>query len=250
MVLDSLRWDVAQKALDQGRIPHLQQRIGQWEQRHTPGNFTLAAHQAFFSGFLPTPLDPQPQRRQRNLALAFEGSSTLSPTTLLLEGANVCQGLRQHGYRTICIGGVGFFNQRTPLSRILPDLFCESHWSPEMGVTDPHSTENQVELALQRLEQHERVFLYVNVAATHQPNCHYLEGATQDSCESQLEALAYVDQQLLPLWQALQRRGAYCWVFSDHGTAYGEDGYWGHRLSHPVIWNVPYAEFLAQSSVV
>ena len=30
---------------------------------------------------------------------------------------------------------------------------------------------------------------------------------------------------------------------SDHGTAYGEDGYWGHRLSHPVVWTVPYAEF-------
>ena len=33
-------------------------------------------------------------------------------------------------------------------------------------------------------------------------------------------------------------------VCSDHGTAYGEDGYTGHRLAHPVVWEVPYAEFV------
>lgn len=30
----------------------------------------------------------------------------------------------------------------------------------------------------------------------------------------------------------------------DRGTAYGEDDYRGHRLSHPVVWNVPYGEFV------
>jgi hypothetical protein len=33
-------------------------------------------------------------------------------------------------------------------------------------------------------------------------------------------------------------------ICSDHGTAYGEDGFAGHRLAHPVVWTVPYAEFL------
>ena len=33
-------------------------------------------------------------------------------------------------------------------------------------------------------------------------------------------------------------------ICSDHGTAYGEDGYTGHRLAHPVVWDVPYAEFV------
>jgi hypothetical protein len=33
-------------------------------------------------------------------------------------------------------------------------------------------------------------------------------------------------------------------ICSDHGTAYGEDGYIGHRVSHPVVWTVPYAEFV------
>ena len=33
-------------------------------------------------------------------------------------------------------------------------------------------------------------------------------------------------------------------VCSDHGTAYGEDGYTGHRVAHEVVWTVPYAEFV------
>jgi hypothetical protein len=33
-------------------------------------------------------------------------------------------------------------------------------------------------------------------------------------------------------------------ICSDRGTAYGEDNYHGHRLSHPVVWHVPYAEFV------
>lgn len=238
VVLDSLRFDVAQAAWEAGETPHLARRIRGWEKRHTPGNFTYAAHQAFFAGFLPTS-----GGEPRSLALAFEGSSTVSEETLMLEGSDVCEGLRKRGYRTTCIGGVGFFNKRTPLSRVLPGLFCESHWDPSLGVTDPRSTEHQVALACRLLEREGPQFLYLNVSATHQPNCHYIPGATKDSVETQRAALRYVDGALVPLWKCLEKRGACCWIFSDHGTAYGEDGYWGHRLSHPVVWEVPYAEF-------
>ncbi len=47
------------------------------------------------------------------------------------------------------------------------------------------------------------------------------------------------------LLTAVQRRGpALAILCSDHGTAYGEDGYFGHRVCHPVVWTVPYAEFV------
>lgn len=243
IVLDSLRFDVAERALRAGRLPGLARYLTEWEKRHTPGNFTFPAHQAFFAGFLPT------RPGLRNLALAFEGSTTIDERTLLLEGGNVPEGLRARGYRTVCSGGVGFFNKRTPLSRVLPDLFEESYWEERTGVTDPRSTEHQVDLALSRL-QGGPVFLFLNIAATHQPNCHYLAGAAEDSPETQLEALAYVDSQLQRLWPRLEERGAHCWVFSDHGTAYGEDGLWGHRVSHEVVWTVPYAEFSLSSSAV
>ena len=242
VVLDSLRYDVACRALEQGRIPHLAALIGDWQERHTPGNFTLAAHQAFFAGFLPTPSGPPPH--PRNLALDFAGSTTVGPETLLLSGDNVCHGLRERGYHSVCIGGVGFFNRQTPLSRLLPSLFCESHWEVSWGVTDPQSTRHQVDWALTRLDDPRRLFLYVNVSATHQPTSFYGPEGAVESPQSQLEALVYADAQLARLWPRLRQRGAYCWVFSDHGTTHGEDGYHGHRLSHPLVWTVPYAEFL------
>ncbi len=32
----------------------------------------------------------------------------------------------------------------------------------------------------------------------------------------------------------------------NHGTAYGDDGYTGHRLGHPSVWTVPYAHFFLE----
>jgi hypothetical protein len=217
-----------------------------WEERHSPGNFTYAAHQAFFAGFLPTPA--RPGRHPRLFALRFPGSETTTEDTCVLDGPDIVTGLAQHGYHTICIGGVGFFNQQTLLGRVLPGLFAESHWSAELGVTCRQSTENQVRLAcecLARLPLSRRVFLFLNVSALHQPNYFYLPSAESDSPASHAAALEYVDRQLPPLFAALQRRGpVLCILCSDHGTAYGEDGYTGHRLAHPVVWSVPYAELV------
>ena len=100
-------------------------------------------------------------------------------------------------------------------------------------------------LLLGRLPRGRRVFLFVNVSAIHQPNCIFVEGATADTPATHAAALAYVDRHLPRLFAAVRRRGpALCVLCSDHGTAYGEDGYRGHRAGHPVVWTVPYAEFL------
>jgi hypothetical protein len=247
ITLDTLRYDVAQDQLRRGRTPNLAAWLpGGWEERHSPGNFTFSAHMAFFAGFLPTPA--RPGKHPRLFALRFPGSETTSPDTCIFDEPDIVTGLARRGYHTICIGGVGFFNQQTPLGRVLPGLFAESHWSAELGVTCPQSTENQVRLAqdrLARLPRGRRVFLFLNVSALHQPNWFYLNGAKTDSLASHAAALRYVDGQLPPLFEAMQRRApVLCIVCSDHGTAYGEDGYTGHRLAHPVVWTVPYAEFV------
>ena len=248
ITLDTLRCDVAETALREGRTPNLSQWLpsGCWERRHSPGNFTYAAHQAIFAGFLPTPIEPG--RHERLFASRFAGSETTGPNTCLFDEADIVRGLAARGYHTVCIGGVGFFNRQSPLSNVLPGLFAESHWSPELGVTDPHSTEHQVARAIasvSRLPCDRRVFLFVNVSALHQPNCGYLPGATEDSAATQAAALAYVDRCLPPLFEVMRRRGpALAVICSDHGTCYGEDGYWGHRVGHPVVWTVPYAEFV------
>ncbi|KOG89834.1 metalloenzyme domain-containing protein, partial [Streptomyces varsoviensis] len=65
VTLDTLRYDVAAELAAAGRIPHLARHLpgGRWEERHAPGNFTYASHQAMFAGFLPTPAAPGPHER-------------------------------------------------------------------------------------------------------------------------------------------------------------------------------------------
>lgn len=247
ITLDTLRFDVADEELRAGRTPALASALPAdgWQARHTPGSFTFAAHAAFFAGFLPTPIAPGPH--ERTLALAFEGSETIGPRTLVFDAPNVVRGFELAGYRTICIGGVGFFNPKTALGQQLPSLFQERHWSDALGVTDPDSTQHQVDLAIARLSSlpDRRVLLFLNVSALHQPNRMYLKGAREDTRASHAAALRYVDGQLDRLFAAFEMLGrkAFTIVCSDHGTAYGEDGYHGHRLAHEVVWKVPYGEF-------
>ena len=253
MTLDTLRYDVAIDALDRGLTPNLASILpgGTWEKRHSPGSFTYAAHHAFFAGFLPTPIGGGPHPRL--FAANFPGSeTTCGQHTWVFDEPDIVHGLAAKNYHTICVGGVGFFNQQSALGRVLPSLFAESHWTPQLGVTDRHSTENQVAVAVESLAQlpsDQRAFLFINVSALHQPNCIYVDGCDTDDASTQSAALAYVDSCLPPLWQAMSARAAVLVILtSDHGTAYGEDGFRGHRIGHPVVWEVPYAEFtLAQS---
>jgi hypothetical protein len=246
ITLDTLRHDVAADELAAGRTPNLARLLGRtgWERRHTPGTFTYAAHAAAFAGFLPTPVAPGPHPRL--FALGFDGSESIGSATCVLDGATIVEGLAARGYHTLCVGGTGFFNLQNPLGRVLPGLFAEAHWERSLGVTDPRSFENQigvVEQALARLAPDRRAFTFVNVAALHQPNYFYLAGARADSVASHAAALRYVDAHLPRLIQAL-RRGApvFAILCSDHGTLYGEDGYTGHRVAHPIVTTVPYAE--------
>ena len=246
ITLDSLRLDVARAALAAGQTPTLAALLppSGWEERHTPGSFTYAAHHAFLSGFLPTPA--RPGRHPRLFAAAFPGSGSTAADTFVFAEATLPQALAQRGYHTVCVGGVGFFNAATPLGSVLPELFAESHWSPALGVQNPASAARQLETAaaaLGRVPAGQRVFLLLNVAATHPPTHFYLPGARRDSPATQQAALASVDAALPMLLAALRRRGpALLIVCSDHGTCFGDDGYWGHRLAHPAVWNVPYLE--------
>lgn len=251
VTFDTLRYDVAQLALSGNRTPNLAAVLpkSQWEERHTPGSFTYAAHQAFFAGFLPTPTRPGANRQARLFATRFtESKTTDASQTLIFDTPDIVSGFAGLGYHTICIGGVGFFNKQTPLGSVLPNLFMESHWSPRTGVSSPVSTEEQVRIAQERLAalpNEQRVFLFINISALHPPSHIFLEGATRDSIETQMAALAYVDSQLPRLFQVMQRRApVFVILCSDHGTTFGEDGYIGHRIAHPVVWTVPYAHFV------
>ena len=250
ITLDTLRYDVACQALQAGQTPHLAALLpdGQWEERHSPGSFTYAAHQAFFAGFLPTPARSGPHPRL--LATRFAGSRTIDRDTVTFDTPDIVSGLAGAGYHTICVGGVGFFNRQTPLGRVLPGLFQASYWQPKFGPTSLASTEHQINQSVQVLSElpaTQRTFLFLNVSALHSPNHRYLPGTHHDTPASQAAALSYVDSQLPALFTAMQKRAPVITIIcSDHGTAYGEDGYEGHRLAHPVVWTVPYADFILE----
>lgn len=253
ITLDTLRYDAAQRCFREGRLPVLARHLpaSGWALRHSPASFTYAAHHAFFAGFLPTPAAPGPHPRL--FALAFAGSESINAHTYVFaDHPNIVRGFAALGYRTICIGGVGFFNLANPLGRVLPDMFDEAHWEPGLGVTAVDSTAAQVALANARLRcaslQQRRCFTFLNVSALHQPNKHYLPGTHADNLDSHCAALAYVDGALAPLFAtAAARAPTFVIVCSDHGTAYGEAGYHGHRLAHEVVMQVPYAHFLLGS---
>jgi Sulfatase len=255
VTLDTLRYDVAAELAAEGRIPHLASRLpgGVWDQRHAPGSFTYASHQAMFAGFLPTPAAPGPHRRL--FAARFAGSETTAEGTFVFDTPDLVSGLAAAGYHTVCVGGVGFFNKRGPLGSVLPGLFQESHWEPEFGVPSPTSFEAQVacaEKVVAGLAPDRRLFLFVNVSALHQPNWFHLPGATREAGDSRAThaaALEYVDRHIGRLFSALSGRGpCFAIVCSDHGTAYGDDGYTGHRLGHEVVWTVPYTHFFLEAS--
>jgi len=246
ITFDTLRYDVAMSAMASGNTPHLSNWLpnNEWELRHTPGNFTYAAHQAFFAGFLPTPA--KPGKHPRLFAAKFPGSETTTEETFVFDAPDIVTGFASCGYHTVCIGGVGFFNRLSPLGCVLPNLFHEAHWSEELGVTCADSTQHQVACAIEAVSRRpttEPLFLFLNLSALHQPNCHYTPGANEDSAQTQAAALAYVDSQLPPLVNTMRKRSPVLAIFtSDHGVAYGEDGFHGHRLGHPTVWDVPYGE--------
>ncbi len=242
MTLDTLRWDVASTELAEGRTPNFEGVVGEWELRHSPGTFTYAAHQAFFAGFLPTPA--KPGRHPRLFAARFAGSETTASKTAVFDTPDIVSGLRDAGYYSYCMGGVGFFNQQTALGCVFPGLFDDAYWSTEVGVTDPDSARNQFEQCAQVLDERaDLTFMFINVSALHQPNRCYLEGAEDDTIESHAAALRYVDAQLPILLEAFgkRQRPTFFVICADHGTAYGEDGFSGHRLAHPTVTHVPYA---------
>ncbi|MNB69498.1 Sulfatase [compost metagenome] len=245
ITLDTLRYDAA--VLEEANCPNLC-GTGSWEKRHTPGSFTYAAHHAFFGGFLPTPANIDKASHVRLFHSRNTGLKT-HPHTWLFDTPDLVSGLAAEGYRTVCIGGVIFFTKKVPLARILPAYFQHSYWRMTFGVTNPRSTEHQVNHALKVLDNtppDERLFLFLNVSAIHGPNHMFLPGARKDSVDSQRAALRYADGELGRLFDRFRERGnpVFCMAFSDHGTAYGEDGYEGHRLAHETVWNVPYREFI------
>ena len=247
VTLDTLRFDAAQTAWREGRLTTLQPYLGDagWQLRHTPASFTYAAHHAFFSGFLPTPVSDPSQARL--FAAQFLGSTSVDDNTFVFQEATLPEALRANGYKTLCVGGTGFFNLKNEIGSVLPRLFEDRVWSEELGVACRESAYNQCKVASGWIQENSSCpwFTFINASAMHQPNWFYDGEDAQDTLASHTEALIAFDQALSEVISSIANtnRPCLCVLCSDHGTAYGEEGYYGHRIGHSVVWQVPYLEF-------
>lgn len=246
--LDTLRYDVAAQEEAKGGTPVLN-RYGKWEKRHAPGNYTYPSHVAMFAGALPSPAEPMPlfERERLFMPKDFSASIATHPSAFMFEGASFVEGLSKVGYETICVGGVGFFNKRTPINSVLPNLFEKSYWHPSFSCHIPESFENQITFIEKKIKTYpseQRLFMYLNIDSIHYPNAFYLEGAKEDNVATHGAALRYVDGHLEKLFKIFKDRGpTFVIACSDHGSCYGEDGYNFHCLSHEIVYTVPYKHF-------
>ena len=248
ITLDALRYDVSQRLFLEQKLPNFSKwlpRTG-WEKRYTPASFTYPAHHAFFSGFLPTKIDEP--ITPRLFAAEFKGSESTNDNTFVFSEPNMIEGLANRGYKTVCIGGVGFFNKQTPIGNVLPAMFQHSEWSEQLGVTEKESANYQFKYAESYLRDPQPLCLFINISAIHQPTHFYVEGKQTDDLETHAAALQYVDAQLSSFQHALKARQSnkLIIVCSDHGTAYGEDEHWGHRNAHETVMTVPYLEYICK----
>ncbi|SNT24920.1 Sulfatase [Anaerovirgula multivorans] len=246
--LDTLRYDVAYQEQENNNTPVLN-RYGKWRKCHAPGNYTFPSHMAMFVGSLPSPAEPIPLFERERLFMPKEFSSSMATpkSAFLFEGSSFIEGLEKVEYETLCIGGVGFFNKRTEINRILPNLFKYSYWHPSFSCHIKESFENQLNVIEKKLDKYssdQRIFMYVNIDSIHYPNNFYLEGEREDNVHTHAAALRYVDSHIDRLFDMFKKRGkTFVIVCSDHGSCYGEDGYNFHCLSHEIVYTVPYKHF-------
>ena len=246
VTLDTLRYDVAAElAARPGARRTWRAALpgGRWERRHTPGSFTYAAHHAFFAGFLPTPAAPgpapaavrgarSPAARRPAPAPACSTRPTSSPALgrrRLPHGLHRRRRLLQQA-EPARAGAAG------PVRREPLGAGARRHRSRTRR-------ENQVDRAGRGRCRGCRPAARCSCSST-SPRCTSPTGST---CRARAErrrgrhaaALEYVDGHLGRLFAAAQRRApaVFAIVCSDHGTAYGEDGYTGHRLGHG--WSGP-----------
>jgi len=139
------------------------------------------------------------------------------------------------------IGGVGWFDLRTPTAQLWDRYFQYLAWAPEFHETNPCAFESQIKTASALLTKHLSspvpLFLFWNIPSTHTPYC----GHPKTSM-GQGFALQYVDQHLPEVF-ALLPRPCHVFLLADHGDCFGEDGLVGHGFYHPKVVEVPMVHF-------
>ena len=242
IVVDSCRWDTFQIAATKNIDAYFEVvRAG------AMGTFTYPAHMAMFQGFFPTESGQRPiyNRFEKSVYRWFYKSRR--PCLSEIHGnGSIPKVLRDKGYRTIAVGGVGWFNKRTPM-RLGFEKFIHE---PDASIA--------TSMFLEHLGK-EPFYGLLNFGATHRPYIvpgmppelkrirspksgnNYRSEFNKRLLEKQIFCLRHTDGLLGKLFEWLgsnKLRTVVCFC-ADHGDCMGEDNCYGHGFSHPNIMTVP-----------
>lgn len=254
ITLDSCRYDTFAAAHADGTIPHLTQ-VGALHCAQAPSYFTYGSHAAFWMGFTPgraeleePMLNPKAGKLFR---MAFSGHVGSEEGGFQLQGANVIEGFRRKGYRTIGSGAVDWFDPSSCTGAVLGAPFERFHFA---GNTWSLASQlSWIDHELAQTPQDQPVFVFLNVGETHVPYWH--DAApwprrpspciafggeacnAKESARRQRACLEWVDCRLASLLKRFEQGTTL--VCADHGDCWGEDGLWEHGISHPATLTVP-----------
>ncbi len=253
LTYDSCRYDV----LTDASTPVLDSYSSIYR-AESPANFTYAAHQAFFVGILPNIREDVPyynrfRRQLLGLAGAGEGQVNKHAFQKIHSDWNLIQGLADTGYQTVGAGAMNWFQKQSLTVGFDSFLFTG------------RDACRQVDYLLELIDTSRPFFGFINFGETHAP---YTYLGNDEACPVdvrarrmrwppveegpvgrenraygfQREAAEYLDHQLSRLFNALPGDTIVI-LTADHGECFGEDGYWGHGVNHPMVFEVPLAIF-------
>ena len=255
ITLDSCRYDTFVAAHADGHLPHLA-AVAPYHKAMAPSYFTYGSHAAFWMGFTPGVanssrpwLNPKAGKLFR---MAFAGHAGRDgDNAFRLGGANIVEGFRGLGYRTIGSGAVDWFNTSSATGSVLAKPF--DHFFYPGNTWSLPAQLRWIEEHLAELHSGQPCFVFLNIGETHVPYWH--DGAdwerwpspcvpfgdrnsnAEECSRRQRSCLEWVDGQLSGLLQRFC--DATIVICSDHGDCWGEDGLWEHGISHPATLTVP-----------
>ena len=253
LTLDSCRYDVFMAAATpttDSYSPTLR--------AYAPANFTFPSHQAFFVGVLPQVVDDLPyynRFRRQLIALQEIGAQQVAKSALIKvrSQGNLVTGLAEAGYQTVGAGAMDWFKQDT-LTRGFQQFAYTG--------TDADA---QIDFLCAHIDPSRPFFGFINFGETHAPFSYKGKngrcpvdvrarimtwppvqrgpvGQASAAFDHQREAAEFIDARLPRLFAHLPADTIVI-VTADHGECFGEDGYWGHGIHHPMVYEVPLAIF-------
>lgn len=249
ITLDSCRYDTFLGA----HLPNLR-AVGPLHRAQAPSHFTYGSHLAMFVGFTPGDgLRAEPfvnPKFGKIFRMTGGADRSHGEDAFHLSGRNIIDGFKRLGHRTIGTGAMAWFNPETETSRYLIGDFERFFFAGKFNGL--HRQLAWLEEQLTPGEAGRPAFVFMNIGETHVPYHH--PGASweraspcvpfrevgNDAAECrrrQTGCVEYIDGLIRGLLAAFA--GSTILVCGDHGDAWGEDGLWGHCVSHPKVLEVP-----------